>query len=87
MNFVTRSRPRAERSRRMIGGKEVQIKKWKFLAQLKFLHPKAKWKVCSATVIKNNWLVTAAHCVDDLTDKTEYLQVKIGNNSLCIRWP
>ena len=65
----------------MIGGKEVDMKKWTFLVQLKFLQPSARWKICSATIIDKDWLVTAAHCVDDLTDKTEYLQVKIGNSS------
>ena len=66
-----------QRDRRMIAGRRASIEDWKFAASLVFLQPLRRWEICTATLVDRFWLVTAAHCVDDLTRSPEYLKVKM----------
>ncbi len=61
----------------MIGGRTAKIDDWTFAAALVFLQPQPTWEICTATVIDRLWLLTAAHCVEDIVDRPEYLNVKI----------
>eukprot|EP00112_Aurelia_sp_Birch-Aquarium-sp1_P006321 Seg1700.3 transcript_id=Seg1700.3/GoldUCD/mRNA.D3Y31 product="Kallikrein 1-related peptidase b26" protein_id=Seg1700.3/GoldUCD/D3Y31 len=76
---LTRTKPTTEGYRRMLNGKPVSIKDWPFLAQLKFIDGVEKWKICSATITGRDELITAAHCVRNVTKtgKLELLQVNI----------
>ena len=64
----------------MINGKEADIRDWKFLASIKYLHPNASWKICSATLINKNTLITAAHCVYHWRNKPDQIIVYIRKN-------
>ena len=71
----------------MIGGRAAKIEDWTFAASLVFLQREPNWKICTATVLSRWWLLTAAHCVDDIFYSPKYLQVKICELIICLFMP
>ncbi len=61
----------------MINGRDADHSKWPFVASFSFRQPGAPYQICTGTLISRNWLITAAHCVEDIKDKPEHLSVQI----------
>ncbi|XP_066501828.1 ST14 transmembrane serine protease matriptase b isoform X1 [Hoplias malabaricus] len=61
---------RPYKSSRIVGGQDSVEGEWPWQVSL---HMKGQGHVCGASVISNNWLVTAAHCVQD-TENFKYSQ-------------
>ena len=64
----------------MLNGKTASLKDWPFLAKLTFKDRVQQWKVCAATISGRDELITAAHCVRNVTKtgRLDLLQVDIG---------
>ena len=64
----------------MMNGTTVSLKDWPLLAKLTFKDRVEPWKVCSATISGRDELITAAHCVRNVTKtgRVDLLQVDIG---------
>lgn len=61
------------RVERAIGGKELDLDEWPWLASIKVFEPShyalnfipiGSWHYCSATLISKQWVLTAAECVE-----------------------
>ena len=68
-----------EAQTRIVGGKEARIKQWPGQATLRSTTKGGKSALyfCGATAISDRWVVTAAHCVDDIVSG---LQKRFGFN-------
>lgn len=57
-----------------------------FMCAVYYKNPKTGNKeiVCSATIIKHNWMLTAAHCIPD-HDNPESIQVLCGKWDVSVR--
>src|ERR1700704_6476569 len=68
-----------EAQTRIVGGKEARIKQWPGQATLRSTTQGGKSALyfCGATAISERWVVTAAHCVDDIASG---LQKRFGFN-------
>ncbi|XP_066921845.1 mite allergen Der p 3-like [Clytia hemisphaerica] len=66
------------RSRRMVNGEDAKLVDWYFTVLLvKEVddHP----LYCGGVLIKNDWILTAAHCVNGVVDSPQLLSVRIGS--------
>ena len=55
----------------MVNGNAASIGEWPFIASLKYSSSaNVLWKICSASLITRQWLITVAHCVKDRTETT-----------------
>ena len=55
----------------MVNGQLAKIDNWSFIASLKYsASSHVIWKVCSASLISKDWLITVAHCVKDQNEVT-----------------
>merc|ERR1719347_2535313 len=52
----------AKRSTRIVGGQEVEVNEWPWQAGMVWSGSSSVF--CGATVISDEWILTAAHCVD-----------------------
>merc|ERR1711934_1274019 len=52
----------AQRSTRIVGGQEVEVNEWPWQAGMVWSGSSSVF--CGATVISNEWILTASHCVD-----------------------
>merc|ERR1719220_1436258 len=52
----------AKRSTRIVGGQEVEVNEWPWQAGMVWSGSSSVF--CGATVISNEWILTASHCVD-----------------------
>lgn len=70
------------RQKRMIRGRNADSIDWKFISYLTFHQSNPKWKICGGALIKEDWVLTAGHCVHDIFTTPEHITVTIG---MCIR--
>merc|ERR1712218_545989 len=52
----------AQRATRIVGGQEVEVNEWPWQAGMVWSGSSSVF--CGATVISNEWILTASHCVD-----------------------
>ena len=68
----------AQQTSRIIGGVPSNPGDWPWHAMLFKVHNSTNKKpVCGATLIMPNWVITAAHCVADIIDKSSY-EIRVG---------
>lgn len=68
---------------KIIGGSLVEPGNWPFMAALSFKDVSPIYgQFCGASLIKSNWILTAAHCVAELG--AEEVDVVIGRNQLSL---
>ncbi|XP_028406382.1 transmembrane protease serine 11E-like [Dendronephthya gigantea] len=67
------------RQRRVVGGRESAPRTWPWQALVLFSDPK---HICGATLVRRNWLVTAASCFDGFTKRRTEWNVKLGVHKL-----
>jgi len=65
---------------RIVGGDEADAHShpWQASLQLRESH------ICGASIISEEWLVTAAHCVDGWVDKRSVFRVLLGKFSVYV---
>ena len=61
---------------RIVGGKDARPTKWPFILSL---HKNGMFK-CGATIIDENWILTAAHCVQKFDEDQGHFQVNTQNS-------
>ncbi|XP_058617512.1 elastase-1-like [Onychostoma macrolepis] len=49
---------------RVVGGEVVKPNSWPWQISLQYLSGGSYYHTCGGTLIRNNWVMTAAHCVD-----------------------
>ncbi|XP_018326585.1 trypsin-7-like [Agrilus planipennis] len=59
---------------RIVGGEEVQIEKFPYIAQICIM----AIRICGGTIIKKNWIVTAAHCT--FRGTLQEINVRVGSD-------
>ena len=62
---------------RIVGGKDARPTKWPFILSL---HKNGMFK-CGATIIDENWILTAAHCVQKFDEDQGHFQVNNSNRT------
>lgn len=67
------------RLRRVVGGREATPNTWPWQALVLFSDPK---HICGGTLVKRNWLVTAASCFDGFPERTAEWSVRLGAHRL-----
>ncbi|XP_057556954.1 transmembrane protease serine 12 [Hippopotamus amphibius kiboko] len=66
---------------RIVGGTEAQTGAWPWLVSLQIQSGKHLAHVCAGSLVKNTWVLTAAHCTKDTRDPVMW-RVMIGTNDI-----
>lgn len=64
--------PRALKNAKIVGGQIATPNSWPWQVGLRISQNKQRF-VCGGTLISNQWILTAAHCVEDATNLDVYL--------------
>uniref|UniRef100_A0A8C4NI13 Peptidase S1 domain-containing protein n=1 Tax=Eptatretus burgeri TaxID=7764 RepID=A0A8C4NI13_EPTBU len=65
---------------RIIGGQLASLSAWPWQASLQASSPTIRGHSCGATLISERWLLTAAHCVVDVSGHVTSWAVHLGTN-------
>ncbi|KAI4546565.1 hypothetical protein MG293_003120 [Ovis ammon polii] len=66
---------------RIVGGREAQTGAWPWLVSLQIHSGRSGAHVCAGSLVKNRWVLTAAHCTKDATNPVMWRAV-IGTNNV-----
>ncbi|XP_060244582.1 chymotrypsin-like elastase family member 1 isoform X2 [Meriones unguiculatus] len=67
-----------ETNARVVGGTEVQRNAWPSQISLQYLSGGSWYHTCGGTLVRRNWVMTAAHCVDSQMT----FRVVVGDHNL-----